>query len=159
MNLGLNTRPTFFGCDGTNNTHQDDTNIAPLIVYIPNTPISYFSNVSTFDPSYETAERNSIITNGYNVATRGNSSEEMWPTCVGCAILQRSLLRTGTAIPDVCTQCFTTYCWDGTLNSTTPSTTFEPAPVVANTSGAIVFKPEVMGMLTTAVAAGFVLFL
>lgn len=38
INGGLNTRPTFFGCNDT------DT---PVIVYVPNYPWSYASNVST----------------------------------------------------------------------------------------------------------------
>jgi len=38
INGGLNTRPVFFGCNDT------DT---PIIVYVPNYPWSYASNVST----------------------------------------------------------------------------------------------------------------
>ena len=38
INGGLNTRPTFFGCNNT------DT---PIVVYVPNYPWSYQSNVST----------------------------------------------------------------------------------------------------------------
>lgn len=136
VNLGLNTRPTFFGCDGTNVTNPQDlaTAPAPLIVYLPNSPWNTNSNVSTFDPSYPTSTRNAIITNGYNVATRGNSSMESWPTCVGCAILRRSLERTGTAFPEVCNTCFQTYCWNGTTDSSTPAP-YEPIPRIASSSG------------------------
>jgi len=116
VNLGLNTRPTFFGCDLSNMTGP-----SPLIVYIPNFPYSYQSNVSTFDLKYNTTERNAIIQNGYNVATMANGTTEIgWPACVGCAILSRSLERTGTAVPMVCQQCFSRYCWNGTINSTSP---------------------------------------
>ena len=122
VNLGLNTRPTFFGCNASNTTHM-----TPLIVYIPNYPYSFHSNVSTFDPSYNTSERNAIVQNGYDVATMGNASADAsWPTCVGCAILSRSLERTKTAVPDACTQCFQRFCWDGTLNSTNASAPYEP---------------------------------
>ncbi|KAG8631409.1 hypothetical protein KVT40_000549 [Elsinoe batatas] len=114
VNLGLNNRPTFFGCDASNLTGP-----APLIVYMPNAPYVYNSNVSTFTPSYNDSERNAIIQNGYNVATQGNGTiDAQWPTCVGCAILSRSLNRTGTAVPEVCTQCFQRYCWDGRRDST-----------------------------------------
>ncbi|PSK34132.1 Lysophospholipase 1 [Elsinoe australis] len=114
VNLGLNNRPTFFGCDASNLTGQ-----APLIVYIPNAPYVYNSNVSTFTPSYNDSERNAIIQNGYNVATMGNGTiDPQWPTCVGCAILSRSLNRTGTTVPQVCTDCFSRYCWDGRRDST-----------------------------------------
>ena len=116
VNLKLNTRPTFFGCDSSNTT-----SMTPLIVYIPNSPYVYHSNVSTFDPSYETNVRDNMILNGYAVATMGNATQdETWPTCVGCAILQRSMERTKTTVPDVCTSCFKKFCWDGTVNSTQP---------------------------------------
>lgn len=122
VNLGLNTRPTFFGCNSSNTT-----NMTPLIVYIPNYPYTYASNVSTFDPSYNISQRNSIVENGYNVATMGNgSANATWPTCVGCAIISRSLERTKTAVPEVCRLCFEHFCWDGGLNSTNASTPYEP---------------------------------
>ena len=102
-------------------------NIPPLIVYIPNSPYVAFSNVSTFDLTYSDSQRDAIILNGYDVATMANgTTAQDWPTCVGCAILSRSLDRTGTTIPDACVQCFNTYCWDGTLNSTRPNT-YDPA--------------------------------
>ena len=47
---------------------------SPLIIYIPNSPYMTFSNVSTFDLSYNITQRNAIIQNGYNVATRGNGT-------------------------------------------------------------------------------------
>ncbi|GAB1193465.1 Lysophospholipase 3 [Aspergillus pseudonomiae] len=121
INLGLNKRPTFFGCDSKNLTGP-----APLIVYLPNAPYTFLSNTSTFDLSYSYEDRDAMITNGYNVATRGNGTEDAsWPSCVGCAILSRSAERTGTTLPDVCSQCFKNYCWDGTINSTEPEN-YEP---------------------------------
>ena len=121
VNLGLNTRPTFFGCNSSNTTSP-----TPLIVYIPNSPYTYQSNFSTFTSSYNTSARNLVVENGYNVATMGNATaNSTWPVCVGCAILQRSLERTKTAIPQVCTQCFADFCWDGTVNSTGPAA-YEP---------------------------------
>jgi hypothetical protein len=62
VNLGLNNRPTFFGCDAENTTTP-----TPLIVYIPNAPYAYHSNVSTFKMEYSSTERNNIIQNGYDV--------------------------------------------------------------------------------------------
>jgi lysophospholipase len=116
VDLELNTRPTFFGCGSSNMTGP-----SPLIVYIPNFPYSYQSNVSTFDLQYNTTERNAIIQNGYNVVTMANGTADIeWPACVGCAILSRSLERTVTDVPMVCQQCFTRYCWNGTIHSTSP---------------------------------------
>ena len=37
---------------------------------------------------------------------------------MGCAIMQRSLLRTETEMPAMCQTCFDKYCWDGTTDST-----------------------------------------
>lgn len=104
VNLGLNTRPTFFGCDSSNLTGP-----APLVVYVPNTPYVYNSNVSTFTMTYNNTERNAIIQNGYDVATMGNGTLDAdFPVCVGCAVLSRSLERTGTTVPDACKACFST---------------------------------------------------
>ena len=117
VNLGLNTHPTFFGCNSSNTS-----SLTPLIVYIPNSPYVFHSNFTTFTSSYTTAERDNMILNGYNVATMGNATvESTWPTCVGCAILQRSMERTGTTIPEACKTCFQKFCWDGTVNSTQPA--------------------------------------
>ncbi|KAG9941790.1 lysophospholipase Plb2, partial [Aureobasidium melanogenum] len=122
VNLGLNYRPTFFGCNASNTTHM-----TPLIVYLPNAPYVYPSNVSTFDLQYNDTQRDYIIENGYDAVTQGNSTlDAQWPTCVGCAILSRSLDRTNTEVPEVCNQCFQRYCWDGTVDSTV-NTTYEPA--------------------------------
>ncbi|TKA63164.1 hypothetical protein B0A49_06785, partial [Cryomyces minteri] len=60
----------------------------------------------------------------------GNGTRDaQWPACVGCAILSRSLNRTNTPLPAVCTQCFQRYCWDGTVNSTAP-TPYNPKSVL-----------------------------
>lgn len=116
VNLGLNSRPTFFGCNSS-----DVANPPPLIVYIPNAPYTYYSNVSTFDLQYNNTERNAIVQNGYNVATMANGTEDaQWPTCVGCAILSTSLKRRSMEVPAACEECFQKYCWNGTVNSTTP---------------------------------------
>lgn len=121
FNLGLNNGPTFFGCDAENSTNNGGQTPAPLIVYLPNGPYTFESNFSTFDPSYNNSVRNAAINNGYNLATQGNGTlDEQWPACVGCAILSRSLYRTETQVPDVCTQCFERYCWDGTRDENEP---------------------------------------
>lgn len=140
VNLGLNARPTFFGCDSGNLTGP-----APLVVYLPNAPYVFLSNVSTEDPDHTRAERDAIILNGYNVVTQGNSTQDPdWPACVGCAILSRSLERTGTEVPSICQTCFERYCWDGTRNSTTPAP-YLPSlgleELEIETSGATTFHP------------------
>ncbi|KYK57149.1 hypothetical protein DCS_04156 [Drechmeria coniospora] len=114
INGGLNTRPVFFGCNSTNTTTP-----SPLVVYIPNYPYVYASNISTFQMSIPSGQRDAIIQNGWAVATQLNGTRDAdWPVCVGCAMLSRSFERTGTAVPDKCQQCFARYCWDGKLNET-----------------------------------------
>jgi lysophospholipase len=118
--LGLNNRPTFFGCNSSNVTSGD--NIPPLIVYIPNSPYTFESNTSTFGKlDYSLEDRNAMILNGYNVATQANSTREGasdWPTCVACAVLSRSMERNGEQTPEACQKCFQTYCWDGSVPTT-----------------------------------------
>ena len=70
VNLGLNTRPTFFGCDSSNFTQSRTT--PPLVVYIPNSPYVAFSNISTFQLSTNDSQRDAIIANGFDVANMAN---------------------------------------------------------------------------------------
>ena len=127
VNLGLNTHPTFFGCNTSNIT--DGINV-PLVVYIPNSPYVTFSNESTFTLETNNTYRDAIILNGQNVATMGNgTADDTWPACVGCAILSRSLERTGTDVPDICNRCFDHFCWNGTVNSAQPPP-YEPTPIL-----------------------------
>ena len=156
VNLGLNTRPTFFGCNSSNTSSP-----TPLVVYIPNFPYVFHSNVSTFDPSYNTSTRNAIVQNGYEAATMGNATaDSQWPTCVACAILSRSLERTNTRVPDACHQCFQKYCWDGTVNNTTPAK-YDPKLVLSSIStkksaagrGRMVVPFSVVGMAVLAMVA------
>jgi lysophospholipase len=123
VNLGLNNRPTFFGCNASNLTGP-----APLVIYLPNAPYIALSNVSTFDPEYNDTQRNAIIRNGYEVATLANGTlDAQWPACMACAVLSRSFDRTGTTVPDECTQCFNRYCWNGTVDSTPVEGNYTPA--------------------------------
>lgn len=116
VNLGLNTRPTFFGCNRSNFSIT-----TPLVVYLPNYPYITESNISTFDLTYNDSQRDAIILNGYNIATMANDTRDSsWSTCVGCAMLSRSFDRTNTTVPAACSSCFETFCWNGTIDSTTP---------------------------------------
>jgi lysophospholipase len=100
VSQGLNIRPTFFGCNQTN---------VPLVIYLPNTNISFASGVSTFTPTYSAATTLGLIQNGLNVATRSNSTQ--WARCVACAIARRigGLYTTSTSTE--CQSCFNTYCY------------------------------------------------
>ncbi|KAH8906252.1 lysophospholipase catalytic domain-containing protein [Coniochaeta sp. PMI_546] len=155
INKGLNSRPTFFGCDAGN--FSQGVTVPPLLVYIPNAPYTAFSNVSTFDPSYPTEQRDQIIENAYNGATQGNGSlDAHWPTCVGCAVLSRSLWKTNTTVPKVCQDCFTRYCWDGSLDSADNGPYYPGLKIANGTAGSksagAAVKPGRWGMVGTAVA-------
>lgn len=153
VNLGLNKRPSFFGCDASNSTGP-----TPLVVYIPNAPYITHSNVSTFDPSYNNTQRNLIIENGYDVATMGNSTlDPEWPTCVACAIISRSLTKTNTSVPDACTTCFNRYCWNGTVD--TSDVTYAPNYILGEISaGVAVGGSKFMSIVAAATVAAFVAF-
>ncbi|RCI16155.1 hypothetical protein L249_1817 [Ophiocordyceps polyrhachis-furcata BCC 54312] len=128
INLGLNTRPTFFGC-GSNGTRNDNNNnnsssssSGPLVVYLPNFPYVFESNVSTFSLSISDRQRDDLIQNGYALATQlNNTRDPNWSTCVGCAILARSFDRTRTPVPQRCRECFDRYCWNGAVNNSRPA--------------------------------------
>jgi lysophospholipase len=152
INLGLNTRPTFFGCNSSNTTGP-----TPLVVYLPNFPYVTYSNVSTFDPQYNTTQRDAIILNGYDLATQANSTRDAnWSTCVGCAMLSRSLERTNTNVPAVCNQCFQRYCWNGTVDSRTPPD-YEPntSLTAINLTGSALTRLPNMALLVVGAAASF----
>jgi lysophospholipase len=158
--LGFNNRPAFFGCNSSNVTSGD--NIPPLIVYVPNSPYVFWSNQSTFgNLDYSIAERNAMIENGYDVATQANSTRQgasNWPTCVACAIISRSLERNGESIPQACQQCFTQYCWNGTIAST--SAPYTPSLVLAqiNTkSGVGKYAPNTFGVALVALVSVYLM--
>lgn len=118
VNLGLNEKPTFFGCDAKNLT--DLEYVPPLVVYIPNARHSFNGNQSTFKLSYSEKERKSMIQNGFEAATRNNLTQDAdFMGCVGCAIMRRKQQSLNYTLPKECDKCFKDYCWDGKLNTTT----------------------------------------
>jgi lysophospholipase len=156
--LGMNNRPAFFGCNSSNVTQGN--NIPPLIVYLPNSPYVFWSNQSTFGKlDYTIDERNGMIENGYDVVTQANSTRQgasNWPTCVGCAVLSRSLERNGEGIPQVCQQCFADYCWNGTVVE--KSAPYLPEMLLAEVdtdSGVGRFVPNVLGLALAAAVSGY----
>ena len=92
---GLNTKPTFFGCN------SEDT---LTIIYLPNYNYTYDSGVSTLQLEYSKAETDALIANGVAVGSyNGNST---FGECVGCAILK----KTGQSLPTTCLSCFSSFC-------------------------------------------------
>ncbi|KAJ5359615.1 uncharacterized protein N7496_012028 [Penicillium cataractarum] len=148
---GLNTRPTFFGCNASSLSTP-----APLIVYLPNHDISFASNYSIHTENFTDAERDAVIMNGYNVATQANGTlDDEWSTCVGCAVLSRSLDRTGTTVPEACTKCFQRYCWNGTASNqtTTKSSSTSGSSSVQGSLGAALWSAVLMMGMAVLVTA------
>ncbi|SCU80860.1 LADA_0B09912g1_1 [Lachancea dasiensis] len=124
---GLNSKPTFFGCEASNMT--DLTRTPPLIVYMPNNRQSYNSNTSTFKMSYDSAQRMQMFQNGFEAVTRNNLTDDSgFAGCVACAIMKRKQESLNMTLPSECTQCFQDYCWDGkTASSSANVSTLGPA--------------------------------
>ncbi|PKI84563.1 lysophospholipase [Malassezia vespertilionis] len=128
VNEGLNTRPTFFGCDGSNDIINKDTAVnplPPLIVYLASYPYSAYANTSTFQLGYNPTDQQNMLDNGFNVATMGGQMDD-WHECLACASILRPLQRSKQPIPQNCQQCLQKYCWDGKKNNTKPGN-FTPA--------------------------------
>ena len=66
VNLGLNARPTFFGCNASNFTSYSRT--PPLVIYFPHTPWTAYTNFSTFTLEYSQADVAAYIQNGVATA-------------------------------------------------------------------------------------------
>ncbi|WVQ63560.1 uncharacterized protein L199_001713 [Kwoniella botswanensis] len=110
INGGLNTRPTFFGCENTT---------TPLIVYIPQFPWTYYSNKSTFQLDFDLHAAKQTMLNGMRSLTL-NSTVPTWPKCLSCALTDRAFAYTSQNRTDECKKCFDDFCWDGTSNDSTP---------------------------------------
>ncbi|SMN21890.1 similar to Saccharomyces cerevisiae YOL011W PLB3 Phospholipase B (lysophospholipase) involved in phospholipid metabolism [Maudiozyma saulgeensis] len=122
VELGLNKKPVFFGCDASNLT--DLRYVPPLMVYLPNVAHSYASNISTLQLSFTAEERLDLIRNGFEAATMGNFTEDPdFLGCIGCAVMRRKQEKFGLDWPEECQQCFTNYCWDGSTKDDIKNTT------------------------------------
>lgn len=122
INLGLTTRPTFFGCYASDYMTNDEmlrkdfSRAPPLIIYVANTPISHMSNMDTFKMSMDKNLENKMFRNGFDLAQQEEDKE--WSKCVACAVIQRERERKGLWDPtDECETCFERYCWDGTTDN------------------------------------------
>lgn len=113
---GLNTRPTFFGCNAAS---KEGNGGYPLIIYLPNSPLSqskYFTNTSTFKLQYSQQETNSFLDSVMNATTKprfeSNQVDTDWPTCLSCALIERSRNRLDVKQSSICQTCFARYCYE-----------------------------------------------
>jgi lysophospholipase len=99
---GLNRRAVFFGCD-------DPT--AVTLVYLPNTPFSYPSGVSTAKLEWLPQETAAMVANGVLIAAQGSNAT--WGQCLACGILLKEVGR--AHLPTTpCASCLQEYCWTAT---------------------------------------------
>ena len=68
VNLGLNSRPSFFGCNASNFTGYSRT--PPLIIYFPHTGWTAYTNFSTFTLEYTPDQVAAYIQNGVATTVR-----------------------------------------------------------------------------------------
>lgn len=127
VNLGLTSRPTFFGCYAKDYSpisaldNGDFSEVPPIVLYIANAPYSHMTNNTIFQIQYSQEDSNGHFDNGLEMINQ--SDDENWPQCVGCAVIQRERERQGDYEPtEQCKQCFDKYCWDGKVDPRDPET-------------------------------------
>lgn len=102
----MTRQPTFFGCN--------DSAPVPLVLYLPNSPWSSYSNFSYQKSSFTNEQFNDTVNNAFNLATYGNGTiDPEWPQCLACAVIKGAMGRAGIEMPEQCTQCFQRHCWNG----------------------------------------------
>lgn len=62
VNLGLNSRPTFFGCNASNYTSF--SRIPSLVIYFPHTGWTAYTNYSTFVLQFNDTQVDQFMQNG-----------------------------------------------------------------------------------------------
>ncbi|KAF8554177.1 phospholipase B [Imleria badia] len=118
LSTGVNLRPTFFGCNPSQIPAE-----YPLIIYIPNSPpldgSAPASNTGDLQFSYTPLSTAVFINQAFQNTLGGfkpntTSPDPNWPKCLQCAALDRARLKLTPPPPrsDVCTQCFSQYCYD-----------------------------------------------
>lgn len=106
------SQPTFFGCNATEDT--------PLVLYLPNSPWSAYSNFSYMQGSFTDEQLNSTLENAFQLATYGDGKIDAdWPSCLACATIKRSLERMSMDMPEQCSKCFDQHCWNGEESNAT----------------------------------------
>jgi lysophospholipase len=115
VNGGLNTRPTFFGCNDTT---------TPVIVYVPTYPWSYPGNISTLQSKYTSDEALGLLYNGRrSLDLNGTISD--WPTCLTCALVDNAVTENQGTRSSTCQGCFDRFCWNG-VEDQAPAKDYQP---------------------------------
>lgn len=118
VNEGLNTRPTFFGCEDPSKT---------TIIYVPNYPWSYGSNSSTFELAYDKNQLLPQIESSMRALTL-NGTVKDFPKCLACALTDKAFNYDKNNRSQECQQCFDTWCWNGQANNDPPQQQYSAFP-------------------------------
>ncbi|KAL9614306.1 MAG: hypothetical protein Q9167_001189 [Letrouitia subvulpina] len=119
VNRQYTNTPVLFGCDTTLTTTRDSK--SPLVLYLANAPYSAYTNYSYTQSAVSREQMNEIFVNSFDLVTQGNSTiNKDWPTCLGCATIDRSLEKVGMKRAEQCEECFEKYCWDGKEDNANP---------------------------------------
>ncbi len=71
--------------------------------------------------AFDKEQFNEIFVNSWDILSQGNGTLDLdWTKCLGCAVVERSLVGVGMKRSAQCGRCFVEYCWDGTLDEATP---------------------------------------
>lgn len=111
---GLNLRPTFFGCNSTAGGNVTAEGAYPLIIYLPNAPGDNpgTTNYSTFKLEYSPEEVSTFLNAAHAYTLRGfpnstsSQTDEQWPLCLKCAVVDRARERAGLNRTSECSSCF-----------------------------------------------------
>ncbi|EPX74687.1 phospholipase B Plb1 [Schizosaccharomyces octosporus yFS286] len=131
VSLHYNDRPVFFGCNGRNTTAGDrpvTRDTPPLIIYLPNVPWNYYTNISTDRTYYTKDQESNLLLNGLISSTMDN--ETYFGQCVACAVVKRTLERQNITASPECQQCYQDYCWSGIIDDTAANddVIYDPTP-------------------------------
>jgi lysophospholipase len=121
QNRNYTLKPTLFGCDINLTTTK--TADSPIVLYIANAPYSAYTNYTWTGGAgaFDEGQFNEIFVNSFNQVTQGNGTlDNQWTTCLGCAVIERSLEKVGMQRSRQCEECFAEWCWDGTYDERTP---------------------------------------
>ena len=115
----LNKQPTFFGCDAPAGNGS-----VPLILWLPNSPWTGYSNYSFTKSSFTDNQLNLTFENAFQLATYGNGTVDgHWPACLACATIKGSMARLKMDMPKQCEKCFHKHCWNGKNSTRKPHET------------------------------------
>ncbi|KAK4053035.1 hypothetical protein OIV83_001770 [Microbotryomycetes sp. JL201] len=120
---GLNTRPVFFGCNGTAAQLNGSSVESPyaIMVYFPNYDPTGVTNTSTGQLTYNDTQATSFLNTAVDIVTRGlDNNSTQFATCVACAVVERARGRQGVDRTATCNSCFERYCWSEVDNSARP---------------------------------------